>query len=197
VEAKTDDETAAKLQMLSPLERNQQLMLMLQALLAERCKLQVEHATKDLPVYALVVGRNGPKLQPSAPPEDNSSERVSSVGIAGKAGPNITMTGRGSMRAIFTDMDTLANALSGSAGRPVVNKTGLTGHYDFALNWTPDEVQVSSGGPKSGLSDMPLPDASAPSLFTALQEQLGLKLEPEKAPMPIILIKHLQRPAEN
>jgi uncharacterized protein (TIGR03435 family) len=94
-------------------------------------------------------------------------------------------------------MDMLANALSRFSGRPVVNKTGLTGRYDFTLKWTPDDAEmVGTGGPRPG-SDAPPPDPSGSSLFTAVQEQLGLKLDPQKAPMDVLLIQHVEHPSEN
>jgi uncharacterized protein (TIGR03435 family) len=189
VEAKADEETAAIVDKLSREQRNQQLMLMLQGMLADRCKLEVEHEKKELPVYALLVAKNGPKLQPSTA----SAEK--STGTAGMAGPRMTMNGRGNLTATFVDMDALANALSRPAGRPIINKTGLTGHYDCTLKWLPDDVQSNQGGPKASSDDGA--DSSGPSLFTALQEQLGLKLEAEKAPMDFIVIRHLERPSEN
>ena len=82
-------------------------------------------------------------------------------------------------------MQQLASNLYYSAGRPVFDKTGLPGFYDFTLDWTPDH-----GGP-------PPPNSSGIDIFTALQEQLGLKLEPQKAPIEIVVIDHAEKPSEN
>jgi uncharacterized protein (TIGR03435 family) len=82
-------------------------------------------------------------------------------------------------------MEQLANHLSHSVERPVLDKTGLRGSYDFTLSWTPDY-----GGP-------PAPDSNGVGLFTAIQEQLGLKLEPQKAPIQILVIDHAEKPSEN
>jgi bla regulator protein blaR1 len=78
-----------------------------------------------------------------------------------------------------------------------LNKTGLTGKYDFTPKWTPDEATMAPGGPKGSPDDAPPPESSGPSLFTAIQEQLGLKLEPQKAAMDVLVIQHVERPSEN
>jgi uncharacterized protein (TIGR03435 family) len=94
-----------------------------------------------------------------------------------------------------------ANVLSRIVGRIVVDKTGLTGKYDFALKWTPDEGQgpmlPGGRGPGPDGAAPPPPDSSGPSIFTALQEQLGLKLESQKAPTDVLVIQHIERPSEN
>ena len=107
------------------------------------------------------------------------------------------MNGRGQLTERYGDMNMLANVLSRFAGRPVINKTGLTGKYDFTLKWTPDESQGPMDGGKFQHDDAPAPESSGPSLFTAIQEQLGLKLEPQKAPMDVLVIQHVERPSEN
>jgi uncharacterized protein (TIGR03435 family) len=115
--------------------------------------------------------------------------------MGGGAQPGIMMNGRGQLTETYGDMDMLADILSRFAGRPVVNKTGLTGRYDLTLKWTPDDVEPS--GPRPGGDAPPPPDPSGPSLFTAIQEQLGLKLDPQKAPMDVLLIQHVEHPSEN
>lgn len=93
----------------------------------------------------------------------------------------------------------LAHALSGMLGRTVVDKTGLTGNYDFTLNWTPDEgMRNVLGGPQSGPPNGdPPPDLGGPTLFTAVEEQLGLKLEATKATVDVIVIDHIDQPTAN
>ena len=94
-------------------------------------------------------------------------------------------------------MENLIHVLSPQAGRTILDKTGLTGSYDYTLNWTPDFLPPpggAEGGPPSGES---APDTNAPSLFTALQEQLGLKLESEKGPVDVIVIDHIEAPSAN
>jgi uncharacterized protein (TIGR03435 family) len=96
------------------------------------------------------------------------------------------------------DLKALAHMLSQLLGRTVVDKTGLTGKYDFKLEWTPDDApppMAASGA--GGQQQSTLPDASGPSLFTALQEQLGLKLETKKAMSDVIVIDHIEQPSAN
>jgi uncharacterized protein (TIGR03435 family) len=95
----------------------------------------------------------------------------------------------------------LVHTLSGRLSRTILDETGLTGKYDFTLQWSPDEragpmsAAIQGGGSRS--DDAPPPDSSAPSIFTAIQEQLGLKLEPRKVPVEILVIDHVQAPSEN
>ena len=155
---------------------NAQVNLMLQALLADRFRLRFHRETRELPVYRLVVGKGGPKLKESA------ADAQSSLSFgSGGALQEITVS-KGSM-------EQLARQLSNSGiGRPVRDGTGLTGSYDYKLKWLP--------GMRAG------PDAAAdtggpPSIFTALQEQLGLKLESGKGPGEVLVIDHVEKPSEN
>jgi bla regulator protein blaR1 len=155
----------------------------LKSLLEDRFKLRTHTETKEMPVYALVVSKNGPKLSAA---QDSSGP-----------GPMIRM-GRGQLDGRRMAMSMLAQQLAQQLGRPVIDKTGLTGQYDIILNWTPEPGQ--GGGPFGG---PPPPDAiqaadsSGPSIFTALQEQLGLRLESQKGPVPILVIDSVEKPSEN
>jgi uncharacterized protein (TIGR03435 family) len=144
--------------------------LMLQSLLADRFQLKLHTETRDSSVYALVAAKNGPKLKVSTAGEYSQS-----------------VSGRRSALETFAKatMQQLANHLSSYVGRPVLDKTGLPAAYDFTLNWTPD-----SGG-------QPNPDLNGVDLFTALQEQLGLKLESQKAPIEMLVIDRAEKPSEN
>jgi len=173
VEAKMDADTAAALAKLHRDEQDYQRQAMLQALLADRFGLTVHHETRELPVYALAIAKGGSKLQ-----ETSADERT---GVS---------FGRGQFTGHGISIGSLLVVLSGMLGKPVVDKTGLTGTYDAKLQWAPDDA----AGP-SQTSGTP-PD-SGPSIFTALQEQLGLKLEPSKEPMDTIVVDHLGRPSEN
>ncbi len=194
----------------------EQLKLMLQSLLAERFKLEVHRETKELPVYSLVVAKNGPKLQKSEyqPPDPESGPPPKPTGegpgplaraAAGESvsrstgGPMMRM-GRGQVNAQMAQISMLANVLSMQLGRPVIDKTGLKGAYDFKLEWTPDESQrafgLGEGDRPAGEAAAP-PDSSGPSIFTALQEQLGLKLESQKGPVEILVIDGIEKPSEN
>lgn len=176
IEAKFDPASGVDFKNISLSQRRS----MLQALLADRFKLSIHHELKKLPVYALVIAKNGPKLQTAA-------SDISSVdGIKGYDGL-VTHSGRGSLEVKSFAMSQLAQALHYSAGRIVVDKTGLTGRYDFSLRWSPMS-DAASTQPS---------DSSAPSIFTALQEQLGLKLEPMKYPVDTIVIDHVELPSAN
>jgi uncharacterized protein (TIGR03435 family) len=106
------------------------------------------------------------------------------------------MMGRGNLSINAGNLDMFTELLSHQLGLLIVNKTGLKGNYDFTLKWTPDEGQGQMpGGPPADTA--PPADASGPSIFTALQEQLGLKLESQKGPVDTIVIDHVERPSEN
>jgi bla regulator protein BlaR1 len=158
-----------------------QLMLMLQGLLAERFKLASHHATKELPGYALVVGKNGPKLH--------------EVEVAGKGW---VRNNPGGMTGQEVSMRELALSLSARLGLPVVDLTGIKGVYELKLEWTPDASQSKN---LAEAKDNPLVeftgDPNGPSIFTALQEQMGLKLEPRKVPTETVVVDHIERPSEN
>jgi uncharacterized protein (TIGR03435 family) len=149
----------------------------LRALLAERFRLKVHRITKELPVYGLVVAKNGPKLQ-------LTKEAIGSR--------NRGMHMRdGLMTATDSSMESLVSVLSGRTSRVVIDRTGLTGHYDFTLNWSPEQRRAPQP------DDHPLVGESGPSIFTAVQEQLGLKLITEKGPVEILVIDHIEKPSPN
>ena len=197
IEAKPDD--AFIDQKLSRDERSHQISLMMQALLADRFKLALHHETKELPVYALMVAKGGPKLKesPPAPPDaDGAEPGPPPSGQLRRGGVQMR---RGELIASAIPLDRLEDVLSRVTGRPVVNQTGLKGLYDFTLKWTPEEGEgPMMGGPPGPPPDAPPPpDANGPTIFTALQEQLGLKLESQKAPMDTVVIDHVEQPSEN
>jgi uncharacterized protein (TIGR03435 family) len=200
IEAKPDESLGTEIDKLSPDQRKDKIMQMLQALFVERLKLKLEHETRDLPVYELVVAKNGPKFHestykpparlPDSPPPPTKGR---------PPGQGIWMAGRGNLTVTYGGLDMFATVLSRVVGRIVLDKTGLTGKYDFKLRWTPDESQgpILPGGPPNGPNGAPPPESSGPSLFTAIQEQLGLKLQSEKAPVDVLVIEHVEKPSEN
>jgi uncharacterized protein (TIGR03435 family) len=183
-----------------------QIKVLLQSLLAERFQLQVHRETKELPVYQMVIGKNGHKLhasefQPEDKPEPKPDPGAPAHAAGGtsdaqKRGAMIRM-GRGMLDAQMANISALANMLGQQLGRPVLDKTGLKGSWDFKLEWTPDESQRSMGFGGAGHEGPPPGDASGPSLFTALQEQLGLRLETAKGPVEILVIDRVEKPSEN
>jgi bla regulator protein BlaR1 len=159
---------------------------MLQAALTDRTKLVLHHQTKVLPVYVLVVAEDGSKLQPSA-----------SEGPAFGMHRTQTITGNSEVvdNAQGVSLDVLAQQLSHHLGITVVDKTGLKGNYDFNLKWTENPSHLSDATETNAAPDDSV--ASDSSLFTALQQQLGLKLELQKQPMDILVIDHIEKPTEN
>jgi len=197
IDAKEPDSIAQELDKL-PREQRQPLAdSMLQSLLADRFQLKLTRGTKDMPAYALVVAKSGSKLQ-EAKPVDTQPEAPSGPG-GHPHGPMMRM-GRGEINGQGVELSFLASVLSQQLGRTVLDKTGLTGNYDLALKWTPEQGEgMMMGGPGGGPppDGAPPVDASGPSIFTALQEQLGLNLEATKAPAEVLTIDHVERPSEN
>lgn len=200
VQAKVAPEDAPRLDQLQRDER----FAMLQPLLEDRFNLKFHHESREMPVYVLVVAKGGSKMKPADADEGDL-----------KGGPNTATPGRkmpgmmmrpGALEARRAGMDILAHVLSMQVGRTVIDKTGLAGNYDFSLHFTPENMPPRIGpGPGPGAPDgagpaadgPPPPDASGPDIFTAVQEQLGLKLESEKGPVDVIVIDHIDKPSEN
>jgi len=195
IEAKEEASVADKLQKLSFEEQAKQVRLMVQALLADRFNLKVSHQTKDLPVYALVVAKSGPKLTQTEVPQPASD------GAPNKAFRGIRMMGPGQLSATNINIGLLADILSGQPelGRLVIDQTGLKGNYDWTLKWTPDQTAPMAAGTDGGHAapDAPPLDSSGPSIFTALEEQLGLKLEAKKGPVETLVIENIEKASEN
>jgi uncharacterized protein (TIGR03435 family) len=156
-----------------------QVPQMVQSLLVDRFKLKFHRETKEMPVFALVVGKNGPKMKPTRPEDDAARPNRGFQG------------GRGELTALGADMAALTTRLSAIVGRPVIDRTALTGKFDFKLQWTPENpVQMKS-------PDEPVPDNEhGPSIFAAVQ-QLGLRLENQKGPVEIIVIDSVEKPTAN
>src|SRR5438477_122886 len=197
IEAKEEASVAAKLQKLPFEEQARQVRLMVQALLADRFNLKVSHQTKDLPVYALVVAKSGPKLtQTEVPQPASDGASAPKKGFRG-----IRMMGPGQLSATNINIGLLADLLSGQPelGRMVIDQTGLKGNYDWTLKWTPDQTAQMSKGAEDAhaTADAPPLDSSGPSIFTALEEQLGLKLEAKKGPVETLVIESIEKASEN
>ena len=208
----------------------EQFERMLQNLLAERFKLALHHETKELPMYALVVGKGGSKLKesveddpavPPPPPPPPGNDGTGPVRLKvgadgnpqlpagmGKNGMMMMMTnGRLRLVANHRPIGALLEMLGNQLGRPVVDATDLKANYDFTLDFAPDGMNgpmgmmpptppQHEGGPDGGGSMGH--DAGGPTIFTALQEQLGLKLEQRKGPVDLLVIDRLEKvPTEN
>src|SRR5580658_4471040 len=184
IEAKVASDDAPKLKGLSPAQRK----IMLVGLLTDRFGLKYHRETRDLPVYELVIAKAGVKMQP-AKEQDPAKERHMMM-----------FGGPGKIESTSMKTTALAHVLSMQLRRSVIDKTGLTGQYDFTLTFAPDEgaavMAVPAGGspaPNFEASDSP----GAPSLFTAVEEQLGLKLESAKGPEEVIVIDQIEQPSAN
>ncbi len=188
IEAKVDGADAAALERLSEDQRK----LMFQSFLGERFQLKVHRETKELSILALVVAKNGPKLR-EAKPGDTYPEGIK--GPDGKPGGHagMMMWGNGRLTGQGISIASMVPPLTQQLGRTVLDKTGLTGRYDVELRWTPDDTSTPATGPDSGTAG----ESPTPSIFTALQEQLGLKLESRKAPVEVLVIDHVEAPAAN
>lgn len=170
IDARSDSLADAQLHALPDEQARQRKQLMVRALLADRFRLKAHQETRQLPIYALVVAKAGPRFKP-----------------AEITGTTID-TGRAHLHLAGSDdtLGLLARELARLQGRVVANRTGLSGRYDLNLRWTPDDAPATASSP-----DAP------PGLFTAIQEQLGLKLESTKGPVSVLVIDGVEMPSAN
>jgi uncharacterized protein (TIGR03435 family) len=188
--------SSSDLPALDKLDEKQRLR-MLQPVLAERYQLNVHRAPKEIPVYALVIAKNGPKLH-VAKPGDTYPDGLK--GPDGKPGrPGMMMWSRGRLVAQGIPIASLLPPLTQQLERTVLDKTGLTGTYDITLLWTPedDRAPMYNGADGNRQASAPAADSSGASIFTAIQEQLGLKLESQKGQVEGLIIDHVERPSGN
>jgi uncharacterized protein (TIGR03435 family) len=181
-----------------------QVRRMLQTLLADRFQLRLHHETKELPVYALVPAKNGPKLKPTTGPCSPPGAAGGGGDRDGNKGGGTGTPGGDEAAAFLFSWERLPEMLSGLAGRPVIDKTGFEGRY-CTLDGQEPLVAVMGApqmGPGAGRgreprSASPDADSGGASIFTAVEEKLGLKLEPQKGPVDILVIDSVARPSEN
>ncbi len=162
----------------------------LQALLADRFQLKVKRETKELGIYALTVERAGHKMITA---KTSESDQTKGTKMGGQM-----ISGSGQLTGIRVTIPFLIMALSRQVERTVVDQTGLTGEYDFKLHWAADQPQAQ--GLVNGSNENPFPssDQSSPSsIFVALREQLGLRLQPLKGQVPVVVIERVERPSAN
>jgi len=191
VEAKMSEADVAVMAKLSPNEKTARRELMMQSLLAGRFKLKVHPETKQVPVYELVVAKGGPKLKDAATDSSGHIEKgEDGKPLAGFIQPleDKTIAQGYSMKALA---DFLSQPFWSGLGRPVLDKTGLTGTYDFTFDWSP-QLMRSLPGEKS----IPASAEEAGPIFTALKE-VGLKLQPATGPIDIVVIDHVEHPTAN
>jgi uncharacterized protein (TIGR03435 family) len=170
IDAKADPSVDQQLKDLTSDAGRKEKERMVQALLADRFKLVVHSETRQLPIYALVVARGGAKLG------------------AINDGGNVVNSWRDHLEVQGSNsLELLAQVLADLVGRPVEDRTGIAGRYHLILKWTPDDA-VSAASSSSN---------APPSIFTAIQEQLGLKLEPAKGPVQVLVVDHVEMPSGN
>jgi uncharacterized protein (TIGR03435 family) len=167
IEAKADGSVDDRLSKLPSDQGKLVKQQMVQALLADRFKLVAHRETRELPIYALVVAKGGSKLQTS------------------KSNGLMISSGSRNLNAQGVTVAMIAQELAKDVGRVVVDKTGIEGRFDVDLKWTSDEGAVTGDADE------------LPSIFTAVQEQMGLKLEAQKGPVEVLVIDHLEGPSEN
>jgi uncharacterized protein (TIGR03435 family) len=176
IQAKPPDTIREAMQTMTREQRSKEIQTMQQGLLAERFQLKAHFETRVMPVYELTVAKGGSKLKENL----DATQFRAAVGasmIRGKATPISQLLG-------------LLEATPDIGGRVVLDKTGLPSSYDFQLKWTPLDAASAS-------ATLPSANADGVSLFTAIEEQLGLKLAATKAPGQVLVIDHIERPSEN
>jgi uncharacterized protein (TIGR03435 family) len=172
--------------------RPEPMALMMQALLEERFQLKAHRETREMPIYSLVVARDGHKLKPTVEGQPGPVGLSSGSSRTSPAPGNngVQMSGSG----IY--MTTLAAMLGGQLRRTVMDKTNLPGKFDYTLTWSGSSSPIPALPPAGG--DAPTAaEPAGPSIFTAIQEQLGLRLESTRGPVEVIVIDSVQRPSEN
>jgi uncharacterized protein (TIGR03435 family) len=195
VDARMEKSAADELRKLDPMQSLPERQRMLQALLADRLKLTLHRETKELPVYALAIAENGPKIQEAKPGDAYTNGIQGPDGRPG--GPGNIRMGRGMLTGQALSMADFVRALSEQLGRPVLDKTGLTGKYDLALQWTPSEGELPMLSRTEGTPSAPNFAPPGSAIFTAIQDQLGLELESQDSPVETLVIDHVEKPSEN
>jgi uncharacterized protein (TIGR03435 family) len=195
VQAKMSPEQAAVFAKLSKEEQETQREAMLQSMLEDRFKLKVHREPKRVPDYELVVAKGGPKFKESDAPDPNGPKDKDGKPIAGSY---LMMKKMGQVTAQAIGMESFAGFLGQGpmgVGRMVADKTGLPGKYSFSLNWSMDSSMGSATYDGIKLAQPVASDDSGPSIFTALQEQLGLKMQPGTGTIDTVVVDHVERPA--
>jgi len=180
IQGKSPDSVTSAVQSMTIEERMKVNLLMMQSLLADRFQLKAHFEIREMPVYELTLAKGGSKLKEDS---DLTKRRFA--------------VGGSTIRATAAPINVIFNALECApdvGGREVVDRTGLTGNYDFSLSWTPLETAAVPGEEHGSLSSA---NGGGASLFTAIEEQLGLKLVPAKRMAQVLVIDHIEQPSPN
>ncbi len=199
IEARLDDATVAELKKLSPEQQKAERDQMLQNLLADQFKVALHRESRLLPGYALVIAKNGPKVQPAKPGDTYPNGIKGLDGLPG--GPHKFTFGPDGFIAQALPMSFVAESLAMHLTQPVVDRTGLTGDYDFTLKFSPRSEPAVHNNEQTGAKEATMPvTAISPqnaALLAAIEEQLGLKLDPQTIPSAVLVIDRAEKPAAN
>jgi uncharacterized protein (TIGR03435 family) len=174
-------------------QREEQMQLRLRSLLEDRFKLDARREMREMPTYALTIARSDGQLGPRMKPSGDECAAAARARAAGEAAPPLppggfcgTRTNNGTVSMRGVPLANFVRNLGGMTGRFVIDKTGLTGPFDLDLQWTPDQALGAGGALTDGTS-----------LFAAIQEQLGLRLEAQRAPVEVLVVNSAERPTED
>jgi len=192
---------------IAPGTTREQYRTMLQQLLTERFQIASHRESREMAAYVLTVPKGGPKLRAAATEEGTTAaeDTVTSLRLDARGFPRlapgvtegtrmIMLNGRIKMTFGRQPVTSLLEILTSACGRPVFDTTGLTGKYDFTLEFTPDSVRAAGGPPPAeGVPAATLPEDSGPTVYSAVQDQLGLKLEARKLPVDVLIIDRIEK----
>lgn len=199
IETKMDDATVAELKKLSPEQQKMERDLMFQNLLADQFKVALHRESRLLPGYALVIAKNGPKVQPAKTGDTYPNGIKGLDGLP--AGPHKFDFGPEGVIVQALPMSFVSSNLATHLGQPVVDQTGLTGDYDFTMKFPPRTETAAQSHEQTGakITTMPVSSISAhnAALIAAVEEQLGLRLEQQTVPLPVLVIDRAEKPAAN
>jgi bla regulator protein BlaR1 len=198
VEARLDSAAVAELKSLSPEQQKSERDQMFQTLLADQFKVALHRENKLLPAQVLVIAKNGPKIQPAKPGDTYPDGAKGLDGLPAGAHKFVAAPDGVTVQAL--PLSLIAEHLAMHLNQPVVDRTGLTGDYDFTLKFSPegampDHKEVIRG--KETMMQVRSVDARNTALLTAIEEQLGLKLEPQTIPLPVLVIDRAEKPTTN
>jgi uncharacterized protein (TIGR03435 family) len=199
VDAKLDESTVAELKKLSPEQQKMERDLMFQNLLADQFKVALHRESRLLPAQVLVIAKSGPKFQAAKPGDTYPNGIKGQDGLP--AGPHKFDFGPDRVIVQALPMSFVANNLAMHLDQPVVDRTGLTGDYDFTLRFSPGRGTEVHNNEQTGAKETTMPVSSISAhnaaLLSAIEEQLGLKLEPQTIPLPVLMIDRAEKPAAN
>ncbi len=195
INAKVDDGTAEQLRKLPRDQRMQRIDLMIQSLLIDRFRLKYHHETRQVPAYLLVIAKNGPKIHQAK----SGDTYPHGLHFPDGSGAGIMRVDGNELTGQAVTIGILVARLKSALERPVEDKTGLTGNYDFDLKWTPQLSAGLMGSPPENAEPTTVDsgESQEPPLSVALKEQLGLRLVPTKTQVDTIVIDHIEKPSEN